>query len=173
MRFCDLFTSLLLGISVTSVTIASPFDSEGDLQDRITILDARALRLIVVKRPDKDATCPYRARARDGGPYPQHKFTKKLIESAFTKAAYHAADEKQVGDGKYPHDFGGGRVPFPCGKNKMVYPIQTNNHPYGSGSPGNIPDRVVFEYQKTGTDLVVKYCGVMRRGVRGDFLKCT
>ncbi|KAG6248267.1 hypothetical protein E4U24_002807 [Claviceps purpurea] len=174
MRFCDLFTSLLLGISVTSVTIASSFDSEVDLQDRAVILDARALRPLILRGPSEDATCPYRAKAGNFGPYPQHKFTEKLINSAFEMAAKYAAAGKQVGDHNYPHDFGnGGKLPFPCGKNKMVFPIHTNNHPYSSGSSDNIPDRVVFDYWTTKWEFIVKYCGVMRHGVQGDFLKCT
>ncbi|KAG6067304.1 hypothetical protein E4U32_004163 [Claviceps aff. humidiphila group G2b] len=174
MRLCNLFTSLLLGISVTSVTIASPFDSEGDLQDRTVNLDARALRLLILRGPDEDATCPYRAKAGNFGPYPQHKFPKKFIESAFKRAVNYAAAGKHVGDHNYPHDFGnGGKLPFPCGKNKMVFPIHTNNHPYGSGSSDNIPDRVVFDYRATKWEYIVKYCGVMRHGDRGDLLKCT
>ncbi|KAG5955996.1 hypothetical protein E4U58_006802 [Claviceps cyperi] len=176
MRFCDLFTSLLLGISVTSVALASPFDSEGDsqVQDRAVILDARALRVLIVKGPREDATCPYRAKAGNFGPYFKHKFTKKLIESAFNMAANYAATGEKVGDHDYPHDFGNDRkLPFPCGVNKMVYPIHTNNHPYSSGSSDDIPDRVVFDYRKTKWELIVRYCGVMRHGVGRDLLKCT
>ncbi|KAG6052498.1 hypothetical protein E4U17_005727 [Claviceps sp. LM77 group G4] len=174
MRLFDLFTSLLLGISVTSVTIASPFDSKGDLQDHAGILDARALRPLILRGPDEDATCPYRAKEGNFGPYPQHKFTQMLIKSAFEMAIKYAAAGKQVGDHKYPHDFdNGGKLPFPCGKNKMVFPIHTNNHPFSSGSSDNIPDRVVFDYWTTKWEFIVKYCGVMRHGVRGDLLKCT
>ncbi|KAG6127884.1 hypothetical protein E4U12_005581 [Claviceps purpurea] len=174
MRFCDLFTSLLLGISVTSVTLASPFDNEGDLQDRAVILDARALRLVIAKEPGEDATCPPRSRVGNFGPYYQHTFTKELINAAFTRAANYAAAGKQVGDFNYPHDLVNGRkLPFSCGKNKMEFPIKINNILYSGGSSGHIPDRVVFEYKKTRRDLVVKYCGVMRHGVRKDFLKCT
>ncbi|KAG6020586.1 hypothetical protein E4U40_005997 [Claviceps sp. LM458 group G5] len=174
MRLFDLFTSLLLGISVTSVTLASPFDSEGDLEDRASILDAGALRPLILRGPREDATCPYRAKEGNFGPYPQHKFTKKLIKSAFEMAVKYAAAGKQVGDHNYPHDFdNGGKLPFPCGKNKMVFPIHTNNHPFSSGSSDNIPDRVVFDYWTTKWEFIVKYCGVMRHGVRGDLLKCT
>ncbi|KAG6131210.1 hypothetical protein E4U38_004062 [Claviceps purpurea] len=178
MRFCNLFTSLLLGISVTSVTLASPFDSEGDLQDRTVILDDRGLRLVIAKgkEPKKDATCPYRARAGNFGPYPQHKYTKNQIKVAFIAGAQYAADDKQVGARKYPHDFGNGeKLPFPCGKNKMEFPIDTNNNlnPYSGGPSDNVPDRVVFEYQRKKRDLVVGYCGVMRHGTGRDFVKCT
>ncbi|KAG6030585.1 hypothetical protein E4U19_000424 [Claviceps sp. Clav32 group G5] len=180
MRLCNLFTSLLLGISVTSVSLslASPFDSvsEGDLQDRAIILDARALRLLIAKEPDKDATCPYRARVGNFGPYAQHKYTKNQIKVAFLAGAKYAADGKQVGARKYPHDFGNGeKLPFPCGKNKMEFPIDSNNNlnPYGGGPSDNIPDRVVFEYRKKKKEFVVYYCGVMRHGTGRDFVKCT
>ncbi|KAG6052947.1 hypothetical protein E4U17_005203 [Claviceps sp. LM77 group G4] len=173
MRLGNLFTSLLLGISVTSVTLASPFDSESDLQDRTIVLDVRALNLKIGKQPTKPATCPQRAQAGAFGPYAQHTFTANQIQAAFLTGAKYAAAGKQVGDRKYPHDFGNGeKLPFPCGKNKMEFPINTNNQVYSGGSSGNIPDRVVFEYQKKKRDFVVKYCGVMRHGVGKDFLKC-
>lgn len=54
----------------------------------------------------------------------------------------------------------------------MEFPISTDNKVYDGGPSDNIPDRVVFEYQKKKKDFVVKYCGVMRHGTGRDFLKC-
>lgn len=117
MRLCNLFTSLLLGISVTSVSLASPFDSEGDLQDRTVILDTRALRLVIAKEPGKDATCPYRPRAGNFGPYPQHKYTKNQIKVAFLAGAKYAADGKQVGARTWPSFFASFLVFFSSSSN--------------------------------------------------------
>ncbi|KAG6009299.1 hypothetical protein E4U54_008579 [Claviceps lovelessii] len=100
MRLANLFTSLLLGFSVTGITLAGPLDGPGELQDRSAILDARGLNLKIATEPNKDATCPQRARAGNFGPYALHKYTKNQIKVAFVAGAKLAADGKQVGDRK-------------------------------------------------------------------------
>lgn len=73
----------------------------------------------------------------------------------------------------YPHDFNNAeKLPFDCGRDKMEFPIQTSNEVYNGGSVANVPDRVVFEYQRTTRDFIVKYCGVMRHGPTPAFLNC-
>ncbi|KAG5981691.1 hypothetical protein E4U55_002672 [Claviceps digitariae] len=173
MRLTNLFTSLLVGISVTGLSIAQPFDGPGDLQERSFVLDPRGLNIKYGKEPTKDATCPDREKSGNFGPYAKHTYTKGQIKAAFVAAAKLAADGKQVGDRKYPHEFGNAeKIPFPCGKNKMEFPITTDNKIYSGGSASDIPDRVVFESRKTKKEIVVKYCGVMRHGVKKEFLEC-
>ncbi|KAK2595216.1 hypothetical protein QQS21_007069 [Conoideocrella luteorostrata] len=173
MRLANLFTSLLLGISAGSFALAQPVEDLGELDGRTLVLDIRALDLKIAKEPTKDATCPHRAKSGSFGPYNEHKYTKGQIRAAFLGGAHLAADGKQVGARKYPHDFGNGeKLPFKCGKKKMEFPISTNNEVYNGGPSDDIPDRVVFEYQKKKKEFIVKYCGVMRHGTGRDFLKC-
>ncbi|QPH06546.1 hypothetical protein C2857_005086 [Epichloe festucae Fl1] len=172
MRLASIFTPLLLGFSATSV-LAGPVENVNDLQERTLVLDTRGLNLKVKEEPKKDATCPYRQRVGNFGPYDRHKYTKNQIKAAFLGGAKLAADGKQVGANRYPHDFNNGeKLPFKCGRNKMEFPISTDNKVYNGGPADNIPDRVVFEYQKKKKDFIVKYCGVMRHGPGRDFLKC-
>ncbi|KAG5917189.1 hypothetical protein E4U42_007357 [Claviceps africana] len=180
MRFSGLFTSLMLGISMTSTSFANPLDGSAELQDRSaelqdrsSVLEERGLTLKVIRGPTKDATCPHRERVGNFGPYARHKYTENQIKAAFRHGAQLAAAGKQVGDRKYPHDFRNAEgLPFHCGKNKMEFPITINNRVYNGGPSDNIPDRVVFGYKKTKKEFQVTYCGVMRHGPRRDFLLC-
>ncbi|KAG5951303.1 hypothetical protein E4U53_003399 [Claviceps sorghi] len=173
MRLFNLFTSLMLGMSMTSTSLAQPLDGSAELQDRSFVLEERALTLKVVKRQIKDATCPHRIRVGNFGPYDQHKYTENQIKAAYLHGAQLAAAGKQVGDRKYPHEFRNAEgLPFDCGRNKMEFPITTNNKIYNGGPSDNIPDRVVFSYKKTKKEFQVTYCGVMRHGPGRDFLLC-
>ncbi|GAB0138339.1 hypothetical protein EsDP_00006575 [Epichloe bromicola] len=178
MRLASIFTPLLLGFSATSV-LAQPVENISDLQERTLVLDTRGLDLKFKEEPKHDAKCPHRDRAGGFGHYDEHTYTMNQIKAAFLGRAKLAADGKKVGAplicfiGQYPHDFNNDeRLDFNCGRNKMEFPIATDNVVYQGDPSDNIPDRVVFEYRKTKTDFIVKYCGVMRHGVGRDFIKC-
>ncbi|KAK2601872.1 hypothetical protein QQS21_004558 [Conoideocrella luteorostrata] len=172
MRAVSFITSLLLGASVSGLALAQPVDATSELLDRSSVLDIRGLDLKVKEEPKHDVKCP----KTNNGPsrdYDEHKYTKGQVKAAFLGGAKLAADGKQVGRNKYPHDFGNKeKLPFKCGKDKMEFPIQFDNKVYDGGDVGNVPDRVVFEYQKKKKEFVVKFCGIMRHGPTPDFLEC-
>ncbi|KAI1846245.1 hypothetical protein JX266_007770 [Neoarthrinium moseri] len=177
MRLSSSLASLhLAGTRLTGLVSAYPAHTESQVEARepeFGALDSRGLTLKIGKEPGGDAKCP---KTTNPGfePQPEHKYTMNQIKQAFLQAAKLAADSKQIGDNKYPHDFGNGeKLPFKCGKNQMEFIILPNGKVYdGSGNTRDMPDRVVFEYSKSKKEFKANYCGVMRHGPTRDFLHC-
>ncbi|RDL38479.1 uncharacterized protein BP5553_02819 [Venustampulla echinocandica] len=164
--------------------ITIPLDIEAQLQTRKPetegfglpedqMLQTRALSIrIAPGKPSASANCPatYNGPGRN---YQARVYTVNQITAAMTAGAQLLANNKQTGAQKYPHDFMNlERLRFACGKSKQEFPIQPDNRVYNGGSVNDVPDRVIFEYKKTKTDLLITYCGVIRHGPRTDFLNC-
>ncbi|KAI1747080.1 Ribonuclease/ribotoxin [Xylaria castorea] len=171
----SLVSLLLAGTSFTGFVGAFPTQVEDGVQSRnssMNVLDARGLSLKVGSYPETPADCPETNnpgfQRKDA-----HTYTTNQIKAAYVTGARLAAEGKTLGANKYPHDFGNNELlPFPCGSNKMEFVIQDNGHIYNGENARELPDRVVFEYNESKTEFLVKFCGVMRHGPNQDFLDC-
>ncbi|PHH76431.1 hypothetical protein CDD80_1540 [Ophiocordyceps camponoti-rufipedis] len=172
MRFAALLT--LATTLLTPLTLALPSESSNQLQASPADLSALAakLKLKVNRKPGRGSTCPETKNPRRK-PHPKRLYTENQITKAFMVGATHAANDRQVGEGRYPHVFYNSEgLKFPCGRNLMEFPIQEDNQEFKRGGTDEIPDRVVFEYTKNKKEFIVQYCGVMRHGPGKDFLLC-
>ncbi|KAF7540963.1 hypothetical protein G7054_g960 [Neopestalotiopsis clavispora] len=167
---------LLVGTSITNLASAYPHQPEMHVDTRdetLAALETRAgLKLKVGRDPTTGVTCPETNNAN----FPhqdEHAYTTNQIKQAFLEGAKLAAAGKSLGDNDYPHDFGNAEdLPFPCGKSQMEFIIMPDGHVYDGEDARQMPDRVVFEYKKTSTEMQVLYCGVMRHGPARPFLNC-
>jgi hypothetical protein len=95
-----------------------------------------------------------------------------VVVSTQSSAYLQKSNELRLSE-NYPHRFKNNeKLPFNCGAGKQEFPILLNGQTYTGGAVGTEPDRVVFEYKETKTDAIVSFCGIMRHGPNGDFLKC-
>ncbi|KAH9883823.1 Ribonuclease/ribotoxin [Xylariomycetidae sp. FL2044] len=170
-------TSLLLaGVSITNLANAYPHNPDTHIETRDetqAALEARAgLKLKVAKDPTASVTCPETNNPQRKHQDP-HVYTTNQVKQAYIEGAKLAAAGKALGDKKYPHIFNNNEeLPFPCGRNKMEFVIMPDGHVYNGEEATQLPDRVIFEYKKSSSEMQVSYCGVMRHGPNNKFLLC-